>query len=187
MAVEHIQDFRWPTRKKSPPSCWLLLLRHKTQTDPSAGCRHVAVGQTYVLKMDPGKWTHGPKPAVPWWFNFDPGRFLPSNMLLGRPRSAPWPNVSPQRPAKGTAGGGRTLLWDKGQRVTKKHKARLTQSAANICVSGLNSLWPTTLSCLVIKKDITVQVTTHPTHDSTSQPIQRRKQTQHRQSDACSS
>ena len=24
------------------------------------------------LKWNPGKWRHGPKPAVPWWFNFDP-------------------------------------------------------------------------------------------------------------------
>ena len=23
-------------------------------------------------KWNPGKWKHGPKPAVPWWFNFDP-------------------------------------------------------------------------------------------------------------------
>ena len=23
-------------------------------------------------KWNPGKWKHGLKPAVPWWFNFDP-------------------------------------------------------------------------------------------------------------------
>ena len=23
-------------------------------------------------KLKPGRWQHGPKPAVPWWFNFDP-------------------------------------------------------------------------------------------------------------------
>ena len=23
-------------------------------------------------KWNPGKWKHGPKPAVPWWLNFDP-------------------------------------------------------------------------------------------------------------------
>ena len=28
---------------------------------------HLAVGQ-----WNSGKWQHGPKPAVPWWFNFDP-------------------------------------------------------------------------------------------------------------------
>ena len=26
-------------------------------------------------KWNPGKWKHGPKPAVPWWLNFDPYPF----------------------------------------------------------------------------------------------------------------
>ena len=26
--------------------------------------------------MEPGKWQHGPKPAVAWWFNFDPPEWL---------------------------------------------------------------------------------------------------------------
>ena len=27
-------------------------------------------------KWNPVKWKHGPKPAVPWWFNFDPYPYL---------------------------------------------------------------------------------------------------------------
>ena len=30
----------------------------------------------------PGKWQHGPKPAVPWWFNFDPHLFHAFALLL---------------------------------------------------------------------------------------------------------
>ena len=28
-----------------------------------------------IPKWNPGKWQHGPKPVVPWWFNFDPHPF----------------------------------------------------------------------------------------------------------------
>ena len=30
------------------------------------------MGQESYPKWIPGKWKHGLKPAVPWWFNFDP-------------------------------------------------------------------------------------------------------------------
>ena len=37
----------------------------------------------------PSKWTHGPQPAVSWWFNFGPypsGALAPLLALLGTPR-----------------------------------------------------------------------------------------------------
>ena len=34
---------------------------------------HMAVGQKWGPKMGcPGKWKYGLRPAVPWWFYFDP-------------------------------------------------------------------------------------------------------------------
>ena len=33
---------------------------------------HLAGVKNRYAKWNPGKWQHGPKPAVPWWFNFDP-------------------------------------------------------------------------------------------------------------------
>ena len=37
------------------------------------GDHDVAVAQQTGTNMGcPGKWKHGPKPAVPWWFNFAP-------------------------------------------------------------------------------------------------------------------
>ena len=37
-------------------------------------------------KWDPGKWKHGRKPAVPWWFDFDPYRMVlaSQNLTLGQ-------------------------------------------------------------------------------------------------------
>ena len=39
----------------------------------------MAVGQKSVPKVEPYKWQHGLKPAVSWWFNFDP---YPNNAYL---------------------------------------------------------------------------------------------------------
>ena len=33
-------------------------------------------------KWNPGKWKHGLKPAVPWWFHFDPYPFAFENEIL---------------------------------------------------------------------------------------------------------
>ena len=32
-------------------------------------------------KWNPSKWKHGPKPAVPWWLNFDPYPYRSSFLL----------------------------------------------------------------------------------------------------------
>ena len=32
-------------------------------------------------KWNPGKWKHGLKPAVPWWFNFDPYPYVECKYL----------------------------------------------------------------------------------------------------------
>ena len=48
-------------------------------------------------KWNPGKWKHGLKPAVSWWFNFDPypkvrrpgGGFLPSSSSRNCPPRSP--------------------------------------------------------------------------------------------------
>ena len=39
---------------------------------------HGAVGP----KIEPGKWKHGPKPVVPWWFNLDPHPCIPQVCLI---------------------------------------------------------------------------------------------------------
>ena len=30
----------------------------------------------WLLVKNPGKWKHGPKLVVPWWFNFDPYPYM---------------------------------------------------------------------------------------------------------------
>ena len=46
-----------PGAAEAAPSNWITL--------------QMAVGQNMYPKWNPGKWKHGPKPAVPWWLNFE--------------------------------------------------------------------------------------------------------------------
>lgn len=39
-----------------------------------ATVRKMAVGENRFPTWNPGHWSQGPKPAVPWWFEFDPFR-----------------------------------------------------------------------------------------------------------------
>ena len=45
---------------------------HKVNAELIHLCLQRAVGQKYVPEKESWYWTHGPKPAVLWWFNFDP-------------------------------------------------------------------------------------------------------------------
>ena len=38
-------------------------------------------GKNRYPKWNPGKWKHGPKPVVPWWFHFDPHPNRPDKHL----------------------------------------------------------------------------------------------------------
>ena len=46
------------------------------------GCSKWLWVKNMYTKWNAGKWKHGPKPAVPWWFNFDP---YPSKVSRGIP------------------------------------------------------------------------------------------------------
>ena len=58
--------FRWVCICYLLPSCtWYI-----SQTPPNDLNAHMAVGEKSGNRWNPGKWKHGLKPAVPWWFNF---------------------------------------------------------------------------------------------------------------------
>ena len=54
-----------------PPPALQLLRREPGWRHPPGGEKWLRVKNRYP-KWSPGKWQHGPKPVVPWWFNFDP-------------------------------------------------------------------------------------------------------------------
>ena len=63
-----------------------------TKPQSNSSVHEMAVAQTLVPKLGcPRKWNQGLKPAVPWWFNFDPypdgevgGRILSREFDLAR-------------------------------------------------------------------------------------------------------
>ena len=62
-------------------------------------CFHVAVSQKMYPKWNPGNWKRGPKPAVPWWFNFDP--YPCSYLLRNAHQGAPAGPMQPLRTVEG--------------------------------------------------------------------------------------
>ena len=46
---------------------------------------YMAVGQNSLAQMEPWYWKRGLKPAVPWWFNFDPYPYCLEPMVTSLP------------------------------------------------------------------------------------------------------
>ena len=71
---------RWPGTKIGAPKqkgAQIRLWAKRGNSEERAmgtgrGFRSTGWSRMGTCKWNPGKWKHRPKPAVPWWFNFDP-------------------------------------------------------------------------------------------------------------------